>query len=118
MSRILLEALASRLETTPNALRCRYNRNPFFLPPVHRIPGDRRFWFDEDEVEAWIADPSAFLPKEPRGPGRPRKVDAYTPKPFPPAAAVGNSQAVDSTPKKRGRGRPRKTPPESQLNSG
>lgn len=73
MSRILLEALAERLDCTPNALYCRLHRGEHNLPPVKRIPGDRRYWFDEDQVEEWLENPKAFMPKEKRGPGRPRK---------------------------------------------
>lgn len=104
MSRILLEALAERLACTPNALYCRLHRGEHNLPPVKRIPGDRRYWFDEDQVEEWLENPDAFKPKEKRGPGRPRKHDPHAQK----------SIALDV---RRGRGRPRESSPESQLNS-
>jgi len=69
-----LEQLAERLHTSAAALRTRHWRDQYSLPPVIKIPGDRRVFFNEADVAAWMRDPNAFKPKEKRGPGRPRKI--------------------------------------------
>ncbi len=71
---LTIEDLAVRLHTTPVALYCRRSRNLQSLPPNVRLPGDSRLLFDESTVEAWLADPTVFLPKPA---GRPRKLDLY-----------------------------------------
>ena len=58
-----LEELAVRMVTTPMALYCRRCRDPKSLPPNVVLPGDSRLLFEEATVEAWLADPTAFLPK-------------------------------------------------------
>jgi hypothetical protein len=109
MSLLGIEDLAVRLRTTPNALYCRRARDPYSLPPRIKIPGDKRYLFDEHVVDAWLADPTAFLPedrKPKRQGGRPRKHDAYVAKAFLPAPKKVSAPAPDGV--KRGRGRPRK----------
>jgi hypothetical protein len=73
MPLVSLDDLAERLKTTRNALHCRYRRSPSNLPPILKIPGDKRFFFDSYIVEEWIKNPAAFMPQPKRGPGRPRK---------------------------------------------
>lgn len=67
--------LALLLHTNANALKTRHCRNPDSIPPVVRIPGDRRFFFCAEEVERWMTSfiQTAAHPPKKRGPGRPRK---------------------------------------------
>ena len=58
-----IEDLAVRLRTTANALRCRFYRSPYNLPPRVYIPGDKRVFFDSNVVDEWLRNPQAFLPK-------------------------------------------------------
>jgi hypothetical protein len=53
---LLLTDLASLLNASANALHCRASRDPSFLPPSYKVPGDRRRWFDPDIVEQWLRD--------------------------------------------------------------
>lgn len=73
MTLITIHELAARLKTTRAALKTRHHRNQYSIPPVVRIPGDLRFFFDEEIVEDWMRNPLAYAPKPKRGPGRPRK---------------------------------------------
>lgn len=111
-SLVSISELAERLRTTVTALHCRRHRSQFNLPPSLKLPGDRRVWFRAEVVDEWLANPLAFMPQAPRGPGRPRKFDVYTAKTFPVVAKMTGSDGDV----KRGRGRPRKST-ESQLNS-
>jgi hypothetical protein len=70
---VSIDELADVLRTTALALYCRRHRSKYNLPPAVKIPGDRRLWFRADVVDEWIENPKAFMPKEKRGPGRPRK---------------------------------------------
>lgn len=69
---LTIQELAVLLHTNSSALKTRYFRNPRSIPPVVRIPGDRRYFFNANEVERWIQS-FALPPVEKRGPGRPRK---------------------------------------------
>lgn len=76
MELITILELAPRLKTTPGALYTRHSRNPYSLPPVVKIPGDSRIFFNADALDDWLADPVSFMPQElrpKRRPGRPRK---------------------------------------------
>lgn len=71
-----VEDLAAALKTTQMGIYCRHSRNPYSIPPVIRIPGDKRMWFDMDALEEWLEDPMAFMPPElrpKRDRGRPSK---------------------------------------------
>ncbi len=77
MKLLVIEDLVPILRAPSSmALYCRRSRDPYSLPPVIKIPGDKRLFFSEEVVEDWLKDPSAYLPAErrPKKPvGRPRK---------------------------------------------
>lgn len=51
---LTINELALLLHSNPGALKTRLHRNPLSLPPVVKIPGDRRYFFDSNEVDRWI----------------------------------------------------------------
>lgn len=69
---LTIHQLAVLLHTNASALKTRHYRNPQSIPPVVRIPGDRRYFFNAIEVDRWI-ESFALPPATKRGPGRPRK---------------------------------------------
>lgn len=69
---LTIQELALLLHTNASALKTRHYRNPNSIPPIVRIPGDRRYFFNANEVERWIQS-FALTPATKRGPGRPRK---------------------------------------------
>jgi len=70
---ITLSELATHLQTTAGALKTRYNRNPLSLPPVVKLPGDRRLLFCANQVDRWLNSFVVTTTPTKRGPGRPRK---------------------------------------------
>lgn len=69
---LTIHELAVLLHTNASALKTRHYRNPLSIPPVVRIPGDRRYFFNANQVERWI-ESFAVAATVKRGPGRPRK---------------------------------------------
>lgn len=69
---------------TVKSVHARLTRNPASLPPVTRIPGNRRIFFRLEDVDRWISsgnfdksqlcevDADVEAPR--RGRGRPRKI--------------------------------------------
>jgi len=54
MPLLTLADLAAILHTTPGALHVRVHHNRDSIPPVIKIPGDRRYLFDSQAVQAWL----------------------------------------------------------------
>lgn len=81
---LVVEQLALLIHKSPSSIRSDASRNPEALPPICRLPGNKRLLFRLDDVRAWLAAhvhraPSAasyVAAAVPRGRGRPRKVAA------------------------------------------
>lgn len=78
--------LAQILHKSPASIRSDASRNPAALPPICRLPGNKRLLFRSADVHEWIAG----------------HVSVY-------AAASAPDAVVQSDGGKRARGRPRKT---------
>lgn len=80
---LVVEQLAILIHKSPSSVRSDASRNPAVLPPICRIPGTKRLLWRVADVEAWLA---SFV---------------SAPMSLPPTA-------MDVSPAKRRRGRPRK----------
>lgn len=81
-----VEQLAILIHKSPASIRSDASRKPQALPPICRLPGNKRLLWRSEDVMAWIAqfvqrDPITYpaenplLVKLPRGRGRPRKTE-------------------------------------------
>ena len=79
---LAVEHLASLIHKSPASIRSDASRKPESLPPICRLPGNKRLLFRLEDVRSWLAShvchephliPIAALPA-PKGRGRPRKV--------------------------------------------
>lgn len=79
---LAVEQLAMLIHKSPASVRSDASRNPDALPPICRLPGNKRLLFRLEDVRAWLAKhvegaQSVTLPSQtltPKRPGRPRKV--------------------------------------------
>lgn len=85
MQILAVEELERLIHKSPASIRSDASRNPAALPPICRLPGNKRLLFRLEDVSAWIArhvdragasttvlEPDLSLK---RGRGRPRKVE-------------------------------------------
>ncbi len=79
---LAVEQLARLIHKSPASVRSDASRNPDALPPICRLPGNKRLLFRLEDVRAWLAKhvdggQRAVLPPPVlvrKGRGRPRKV--------------------------------------------
>lgn len=80
---LAVEQLAVLVHKSVASIRSDASRNPSALPPICRLPGNKRLLFRVEDVRAWLGkhvqeevskvqEPQTVL--MPRRPGRPRKV--------------------------------------------
>jgi hypothetical protein len=78
---LAVEHLAALIHKSPASIRSDASRNPDALPPICRLPGNKRLLFRLEDVRCWLAShvqrteitaPAVQLIA--RGRGRPRKV--------------------------------------------
>lgn len=80
---LAVEHLASLIHKSPASIRSDASRKPESLPPICRLPGNKRLLFRLEDVRAWLAkhvqqQPLPFIAPvilSPRRPGRPRKTE-------------------------------------------
>lgn len=83
---LTVEQLATLIHKSPASIRSDASRKPEVLPPICRLPGNKRLLWRSEDVFAWVAkfvqrDPVAITEKialsaaKPRGRGRPRKTE-------------------------------------------
>jgi hypothetical protein len=81
---LTVEQLAILIHKSPASIRSDASRKPEVLPPICRLPGNKRLLWRSEDVFAWVAkfvqrDPlfiaeeKAVITTQPRGRGRPRK---------------------------------------------
>lgn len=85
MQILAVEDLARLIHKSPASIRSDASRNPSALPPICRLPGNKRLLFRLEDVSAWIAKhvegevvtslPLQIAPTAPRRRGRPRKTE-------------------------------------------
>jgi hypothetical protein len=51
-----VDQLASLVHKSPSSIRSDASRNPDALPPICRLPGNKRLLFRLEDVEAWLAN--------------------------------------------------------------
>lgn len=84
---LAVEHLAQLIHKSPASIRSDASRNPDALPPICRLPGNKRLLWRLIDVQAWIArhverpptnidHRSKVLPTEPKKRGRPRNIVA------------------------------------------
>lgn len=86
---LAVEQLAKLIHKSPASIRSDASRNPSALPPICRLPGNKRLLWRLEDVEIWLAkyvDRSAIAlspysvemiePTGTRKRGRPRKTEA------------------------------------------
>lgn len=85
---LAVEQLALLIHKSPSSIRSDASRNPDALPPICRLPGNKRLLWRREDVMAWLAmhvqqcrgmempDRPAATATEPRKRGRPRKTVA------------------------------------------
>jgi hypothetical protein len=79
---LMVEQLAQLIHKSPSSIRSDASRNPHALPPICRLPGNKRLLWLRTDVMSWLAsyvqrESLVAVPVEvlsPRRPGRPRKV--------------------------------------------
>jgi len=82
---LAVEQLAQIIHKSPASIRSDASRNPDALPPICRLPGNKRLLWRLEDVESWLAR-YVERPREDRSdaqpqvsvskkPGRPRKVE-------------------------------------------
>lgn len=83
---LTVEQLAILLHKSPASIRSDASRKPQVLPPICRLPGNKRLLWRTEDVVAWVEkfvqrDPISY-PAEvhssinlPKGRGRPRKTE-------------------------------------------
>jgi|SRR5471032_440887 len=79
---LAVEHLARLIHKSPASVRSDASRNPDALPPICRLPGNKRLLFRLEDVRAWLAKHvdsgqsvvAAAPILIPKGRGRPRKV--------------------------------------------
>lgn len=81
---VSVDQLAALLHKSPASIRSDASRNPSTLPPICRLPGNKRLLWRSEDIASWLAkfvvqadavsvvQASTFLPKRR---GRPRKVE-------------------------------------------
>jgi hypothetical protein len=78
--------LAQLIHKSSASVRSDASRNPSALPPICRLPGNRRLLWRLEDVAAWlekcvdrsphgVSPASEMAPVEPRRRGRPRKTE-------------------------------------------
>lgn len=80
-----VEQLALLLHKSPASIRSDASRNPEALPPICRLPGNKRLLWRSEDVFAWVAKfvqgatgtdlASRSALSAPRRRGRPRKIE-------------------------------------------
>jgi len=84
---LCVDELAELLHKSPASIRSDASRNPSALPPICRLPGNKRLLWRMEDVAAWLAacvDRSAPVTRsvfilelnQPKRRGRPRKSEA------------------------------------------
>lgn len=83
---LTVEQLAILIHKSPASIRSDASRKPQVLPPICRLPGNKRLLWRREDVAAWVEkfvqrDPLSY-PSEvltsinlPKGRGRPRKTE-------------------------------------------
>lgn len=80
---LAVEQLAAMIHKSPSSIRSDASRNPSALPPICRLPGNKRLLFRLEDVRAWLAkhvqreNSVVYAPPVIAAParrGRPRKV--------------------------------------------
>lgn len=85
---LTVEQLAQVIHKSPTSIRSDASRNPGALPPICRLPGNKRLLWRREDVLAWIAKHvqgpagqqlGGLFEKTPQTKrrGRPRKTSAY-----------------------------------------
>lgn len=82
---LAVEDLSRIIHKSPASIRSDASRNPSALPPICRLPGNKRLLWRLEDVQAWLASfveraPVPAFPKSiavsvPRKRGRPRKIE-------------------------------------------
>lgn len=84
---LAVEDLALVVHKSPASIRSDASRNPDALPPICRLPGNKRLLWRREDVLAWVAQfvhhnpasdsgASAFVLDIPKKRGRPRKTES------------------------------------------
>lgn len=83
---LCVDQLALLIHKSPASIRSDASRNPDALPPICRLPGNKRLLWRSEDVFAWvarfvqrdsIANPTAvpLISDRPKRRGRPRKTE-------------------------------------------
>lgn len=83
---LTVEILAKLIHKSSASVRSDASRNPRALPPICRLPGNKRLLWRRQDVQRWIAEfvdqsPMGYQPislavaTEPKRRGRPRKTE-------------------------------------------
>jgi len=79
---LAVEQLSLIIHKSPASIRSDASRNPAALPPICRLPGNKRLLWRLEDVQVWLAsfvqrEPASVLPvvdiHAPKKRGRPRK---------------------------------------------
>ena len=80
---LAVEHLAALIHKSPSSIRSDASRNPDALPPICRLPGNKRLLFRLEDVRSWLAShvqravvAEVVVAVAKRQRGRPRKVAA------------------------------------------
>lgn len=80
---VSVDQLAVLLHKSPASIRSDASRNPSTLPPICRLPGNKRLLWRSEDIAVWLArfvvkcEPISFQASlSPKRRGRPRKVAA------------------------------------------
>lgn len=84
---VSVEQLSLLIHKSPSSIRSDASRNPNALPPICRLPGNKRLLWRTEDIATFFAScvhqlPAPFTPSilasnEPKRRGRPRKTEVH-----------------------------------------